>query len=357
MICGNEEAVIRRLLDSAKDAFDELCLVRAIGETPPDNTVHLALKWCKDNGKDSVFSIYENQVKGLSHVDHFAAARNLSFSLARCDYQLWLDCDDVLTPESCTGIRDCAKENGADAYTFMYCNGGNLFPRERLIRLGKGVWKNRIHETCQIASGDLCLEQNIVVLHMPLKGHRSESHTRNKTLLNLQLEDFPRHLFYLHEEHYNGRNAEEVIRTGKAALPLLEAKPEEQYEIYLNLAEFDEAGAEGWLLKALALQPWRREALAMLTQNALHGGRLNHAVSYFRQMDALPAPEPLPWTHRGLWHGWGRNYLRVRILRARGQHTQAVEEHRKHLQEDSVYAERVAQYETSEGAETITARQ
>lgn len=344
MICGNEEAVILRCLDSAKDAFDELCLVRAIGEQTPDRTEAAVFKWCFENGKELIGAEYLNQISGLQHVDNFGAARNLSFSLATGDYLLWLDCDDILTPETCAMIRTLAEENGADCYTGPYYNGGAVCPRERLIRRGAGVWKNRIHETCQIASNDLCHETNLVVFHNKPVSELKKSSTRNRKLLEITLEDFPRHLFYLHEEYFGDRNAVEIIRTGHAVLPLLKEKPEELYEVMLNLAEFEQEKAEEWLLKALALQPWRREALAMLAQNALQTGKFNHAVSYFRYMDALPAPDPLPWTHRRIWHGWGRNYLRVKILRARGQLDQAKEEHTKFL-EDPTYASQVAKFE------------
>jgi glycosyltransferase involved in cell wall biosynthesis len=51
MICGNEEAVILNCLESAKTAFEELCLVRAIGDQTADGTLDIAAKWCSENGK------------------------------------------------------------------------------------------------------------------------------------------------------------------------------------------------------------------------------------------------------------------------------------------------------------------
>lgn len=351
MITGNEAAVIVRLLNSASAAFDELCLVRAIGDRPHDDTIALAYEWCVKHGKTFHPGEYLNKVPGLQHVDDFGAARNMSFELATGDYQLWLDCDDLLTPEACASIRECAEENNADAYVFGYAKpGGSSCPRERLIRRGAGRWINRIHETCKVESGDLCLESKVVIYHAPVEGHAKDSHPRNMRLLQLTLEHADRNLFYLHEEWFlravrpdlaapePGARAQ-AIATANAALAL-SMKAEEIYEICLNMCELEPDKFEYWIFKALALQPWRREALSYLTQNALAKGNLNHAVSWFRMMDNLPRPEPLPWTHRDIWHGWGRHYLRVKILRARGQTEQAEKEHAEHMK-DPVYANAV----------------
>lgn len=355
MIAGNEAAVILRCLDSAKNAFDELCLVKAIGAQHEDKTLILAFDWCELHGKEFKAAVYLNQIPELPHVDDFGAARNKSFSLATGDWQLWLDCDDILTPESCRSLRTATvADPEVDAYLTPYTKpGGSTCPRERLIRRGSGVWKNRIHETCVIASGRTCLDNEAVVYHAPVVGHAKDSHPRNKRLLEIGLADADRHLFYLHEELYRlatqGGQPEdraEAVRTGKAALELLKDKPEECYEICLNMTELEPAQAQAWMFRALALQPWRREALAYLTQDALAAGKLDHAVSWFRQMDGLPRPEPLPWTHRDLWHGWGRNYLRVRILRARGQVDEAAIEHAKFL-EGAAYLTGVSQLETA----------
>lgn len=348
MICGNEEAIIERCLESAKGAFDELCLVRAIGENQADGTIKRATEWCKKNGKLLSSAEYTNKIPGLDHVDDFAAARNLSFELACSDWQLWLDCDDVLDIANCAGLRELAEEGRADAFAVMYAKpgGGNCL-RERLIKRGKGRWKNRIHETCQI-EGELVSDDSIQVMHTSPGNKHGSSHMRNLRLLNIALEDAPRHLFYQHEEQYRLAMKGDTslvavaIRTGKAALQLLD-KAEERYEILLNLAELEPDQALDHLNAALRLQPWRREALAYLVQNTLARNDTNSAVSYFRMMDALPKPEPLPWTHRELWHTWGRNYLRVKILHARGQADQAAAEHARFMT-DPLYAQR---FETS----------
>ncbi len=384
LIAGNEAALIIRLLNSAFNAFDELCLVVATGTEMPDQTLYMAEAWCEKHGKKFRSAYYDNTIPNLPHVDDFAAARNLSFSLATCDWQLWLDCDDLLTAADCAGIRECAEEGKADAYCFSYTKAvGGTCPRERLIRRGAGKWRGRIHETCEVASGDVVVDETIAVKHAPPAGKHKNSHERNTRLLEIALDQGPRHLFYLAQEYYHAAVKESLeeevapspvpgnagdraasenrgpsewsrpanpqgkyerlcLQIGRAALPLLDDKPEEKYEIYLNFSEIDPDRALEHLTAALLLQPWRREALAYLVQWAMAHGQLDHAVSWFRMMDNLPLPSPLPWTHRSVWYGWGRNYLRVKLLYARGQKEQADKEHAGFLQTDPDYAKRFA---------------
>src|SRR5688500_3390664 len=117
MISGNEAAIIKRCLDSAKVAFDELCLVQAIGDREGDETPQIASEWCEQNGKEYRFEKYYNE-KAFQHVDNFAAARNKSFDLATGDWLLWLDCDDYLDEINCLRIREAVKIAEHDA---LYC--------------------------------------------------------------------------------------------------------------------------------------------------------------------------------------------------------------------------------------------
>ena len=83
MIVKNEEDVLSRCLDSAKDIVDEIIIVDT-GST--DKTVEIAKEYTKN-------------VYHFKWIDDFAAARNFSFSKATKDYILWLDADDVILEE------------------------------------------------------------------------------------------------------------------------------------------------------------------------------------------------------------------------------------------------------------------
>lgn len=346
MICGNEEAIILACLESAKGAFDELCLVRAIGNREADGTLDLAAKWCSENGKECNLEEYKNE-HPLPHVDNFAAARNLSFSLASHEWILWLDCDDCLDEINCRRFRALEKEANCSAVMCKYLvekQGAEIF-RERLIRRGKGRWKNAIHETCVI-DGPVHDCPQISVFHSDHKKKNKSSAERNATILERVLEDAPRHYFYLQAELKMLGRKEDALRCAIIALAVCpENQPEWKYVILLNLSELDAESAEKHLHEAVRTQPHRREAFAYLAQKALIDGRLSDAQSYFRMMDALPLPSPLPWTHQGIWYGWARNDLYVRLLRATS-YTELAEKHHAEFSNDPEYLQGIKDSKT-----------
>lgn len=334
MICGNEAGIIEACLDSAADGFDELCLVRAVGDQTPDNTLERAADWCFKHGKEFRQAVYQN-AQQMPHVDHFGAARNRSFALATHEWILWLDCDDYLTDINVKRIREAVTQTEANAIfaTYKVEKHGAEILRERLIRNGKGRWKNAIHETC-VVEGEAVNCPQIEIFHRDHTRKNKTSAERNARILQAVLEDTPRHYFYLQAELKMLGDKEGALRAARAALALLpDDRKEERYHTLLNLSELDRANAVPWLIQAISLQPHRREAFGYLAQEALQAGDTSAAVSWFRAMDALPLPSPLPWTHQGIWYAgqWGRNLIRVKILRACGNEQLAEEEHRKNL--------------------------
>lgn len=349
MICGNEQGVILRCLESARGAFDELCLVQAIGDLKPDNTLTLAAEWCAANGKAFRHAEYKNKVP-LPHIDNFGAARQLSFDLATCDWQLWLDCDDYLDEINCARLRELSKDTQYDAYycTYVIEKHGAELLRERLIQRGKGRWKNPIHETCVVDQSKSATCDQVRIFHGDHQHKNQSSAQRNAMILEQVLNDAPRHYFYLQAEYKMlGKNAE-AKKAAKAALVLLEQeKVEERYNVLLNLAQVEPEREQEHLIAALKVQPHRREALAFLCQFSLKTGNISDSISYFRMMDALPLPSPLPWTHQGVWYGWARNFLRVKVLRVSGKTEQAEKEHAQFMQ-DLEYAAGVLKHEKGE---------
>ena len=84
MIVKNECEVLARALDGVWGLVDEI-VITDTGST--DETKKIAER-------------YTDKIYDFEWCDDFAAARNFSFSKSTCDYVMWLDADDVVTPEN-----------------------------------------------------------------------------------------------------------------------------------------------------------------------------------------------------------------------------------------------------------------
>jgi len=244
MICGNEESVILRCLDSARPAIDELCLVRAVGSLTHDGTITLANEWASVNkipfrwadyrnekicvGFDKgVIQIFSADPHTLPHVDNFAAARNISFSLATSEWLLWLDCDDYLDEINCRRIREAVSmvESEDDPFsaifaTYKVASGGAEILRERLIRRGKWSWRGEVHETCRI-DGPVVKCPQIVVFHGEHSHKDLPSAQRNVAILRETLADSGRQYFYYHNDLKLTGDKSGALKSAHAALLLL----------------------------------------------------------------------------------------------------------------------------------------
>ena len=132
MIVKNEEKVLARALGCAKKFADEIVIVDT-GST--DRTKEVAHKFC-----DKVFD--------FEWCDDFSKARNYAFSLATCDYQMWLDADDFVTEENIQKINKL-KNSSADADVFMckYVFENLTYFRERILKREKHFqWFGFVHE-------------------------------------------------------------------------------------------------------------------------------------------------------------------------------------------------------------------
>ena len=165
MIVKNEEEVLARCLDSAKDVADEIVIVDTGSD---DATIDIAKKYT-----DKVYSYRWNF--------DFAAARNYAFSLSSADYILWLDADDVLLEKDCAALQALKKtmDGSVNAYFLRYNaafdEDGNVtmyFFRERIVKRECGfAWQGRVHETLCV-SPPVRYEDGIAVTHK--KGTRKE---------------------------------------------------------------------------------------------------------------------------------------------------------------------------------------
>lgn len=155
MIVRDEEETIERCLESVTGVADEIIVVDTGSADCTREIVSL---------KDA--SLHE-----FKWVDDFSAARNFSFSLARMDYILWLDADDVLDETDRVRLVDLKRtlDPSVDVVMMRYNAGfdrnGQVtlsYYRERLLkRAGDFRWVEPVHECIEprgnIFFSDICV--------------------------------------------------------------------------------------------------------------------------------------------------------------------------------------------------------
>lgn len=344
-IAGQEESHAERFLDSFKDAFDELCLVRAIGNQPHDRTVSLCKAWCEKNGKAFKFAEYRNagwteQTNLLApvqdhlpetwkHVDDFAAARNMAWSMASHPWQMWADFDDLLVDGGARKIRLCAEVGQHDIYCFTYdiltSQQHNL--RERLFRTGLATWKNPVHETCwHDGPQRIAYEKDVVFSHEPGKG-KVRDEQRNWRIASYHTRYLKAYCHTLHQEAYykwgrskDPKDAEEATRWAEISRAC-DLAPELQMEILLNQADIvadrgdlDHALELSWA--AVRLMPYRRDPWGALCEYELRSKAPRRAVVMADIMTVFKKPQESGYPASDKYHSWQGALLQCRAIRA-----------------------------------------
>lgn len=199
MIVKNEEDTLGNLLSGVTGIFDEIIIVDTGSE---DDTIEVAQK-------------YTNKIYKYVWKDDFADARNFAFSLAECDYIMWLDADDVILPQDAKKLLslknklDGVIREVAAPYNVGFDELRNVtlsYYRERIfLRAACFKWRGRIHETIAIESG--CLYADFAVTHQ--KVHPTEK-GRNLRIFEKMIEDgevFDARstFYYARELYYNNR--------------------------------------------------------------------------------------------------------------------------------------------------------
>ena len=148
MIVKNEEKVLARCLDSVMDLVEEIIIVDT---DSVDRTKEIAAR-------------YTEKIFDFEWTDDFSAARNFSFSKASCDFQMWLDADDVFPAEEKERFLELKRTLPSETdmvamkYHTSFDKSGNPLltsTRERLIRRSRGyLWQDPVHE-CISLSGNV----------------------------------------------------------------------------------------------------------------------------------------------------------------------------------------------------------
>jgi glycosyltransferase involved in cell wall biosynthesis len=176
MIVKNEGATIERVLDCAKLFADEMIIVDT-GST--DDTV------AKAKAMGAI-------VHHFAWIDDFAAARNESFSRCTKDWIIWLDGDDVISPDNQQRILDLKRSvlnQELEAIYLRYAYPPFQQWRERIVRRdlfveGKLRWREPIHESMDgIEAQKVRYFDNISILHATPPDRHATKKDRNISIL------------------------------------------------------------------------------------------------------------------------------------------------------------------------------
>jgi hypothetical protein len=364
-ITGNEEPAVERFLTSFAEAFDELCLVRAIGCQPHDKTLSVAKDWCRKHGKGFVAGEYKNaasvpQIAPAApafpqpnepwtwpHVDDFAAARNMAWSLATCPWQFWADLDDLLVPPQdgpggAELLRLCAEANTHDQFFFTYDLRGQQESnvRERLFRTGISIWVQPVHEQCRLikevrddgSPNKGLIEPRVIFEHAP-QGEKKRDPKRNERIMEYAVRYIHAYAFELHREAFYrwqmGRDAKDAEQATKWAELAHETDclPEQRYDLLVNQAQIaavkDVEHSIDLIWSAIRINPKNRVAWGDLAGYELRAGRGGRAAMATGFMQAIPKAASSGYPQSEKYHGWEGLNLRILSLRAGGKEDQA----------------------------------
>ena len=205
MIVKNEEDVLARCLDSAKDIVDEIIIIDT-GST--DNTKNIAKE-------------YTDNVYDFLWIDDFSAARNFAFSKAISSHIMWLDADDVILEEDKQKLLKMKNEISSNVdvimlkYNTAFDENGNVtfsYYRERIIRnCTSAIWQGKVHEV--ITPFGNIIREDIAVTH---KKEKISDSKRNLNIFEKAVKEGeilnPREKFYYARELYYDSQMELAIK-------------------------------------------------------------------------------------------------------------------------------------------------
>lgn len=332
VITGNAEQYIERFLDSFQPHFDEVCIVRSIGNQEPDRTLDIAkARGCRF---DEYFNAEGNS---WPHVDDFAAARNQSFDMATGDWLMWADTDDILQGGEL--IRPTLEAIDADipvvAVPYDVTDDQLRIMRERIIRKGVVRWTSPIHEEMRFPDGTKVGETNdFQIVHMPI-GKRGANDERNVRILETIQEPTAGQRFHLAQSLRAVGRVEDAMQ---CAANLLSDSPEdlgtvERFEMFLFLAQLthDPEMRAAYCLQSVAVSPDRREGYAEMAIASLAAGKPKDAEAWARSMLAHDLPQNPPWNLRRKFYGYVAPQVLGMALRRQGQVAQADAEEINHF--------------------------
>jgi glycosyltransferase involved in cell wall biosynthesis len=168
IIVKNEIKNIPGLVEDLRQFSDEIIIV----DTGSDDGT---AEWLQEH-QDEVLKYHH-----FDWVQHFAKARNYSFSKATKDWVFWCDADDRISERLIKDLKDIKPQLDKLEYNCYYINyqfGTNVFvPRIRLLkRSDKPYWTGACHEYVVVEdkptpSYDIFDQEKSLIIHQREQGH------------------------------------------------------------------------------------------------------------------------------------------------------------------------------------------
>jgi len=326
IIVGNVESIIGRFLDHFQPLADEIIAVRAIGNQKADRT----LKICEKRGV-RISEYFNKPDCDWPHCDDFGRARNLACDMAKNEWVMWADTDDIISAESIEQIKLLLKDirdKEVDCVLMPYVvpEDGVINIRERIWRKGAGRWVNPIHECFKLKE-----DHKAVVLEHAQIVHASEPRHSSRDERNLRIiESVPEDERSISQKFHRMQSLIALDRRDDATMAAIdfvrddEAGTNEKYEAFFQLAQLsDDLQTRITMLgQALMTDPNRREAYGELAL-ALLTVEPEKALGLTKAMLALDIPQNPPWNLRRPYYGSLGVSLRGMALRANNAIAQA----------------------------------
>lgn len=339
-IMGNEEHHIERFIKAFEPIFDEIVIVRAIGNQKPDATLDIALRIAT---KPLYLSEYFNAPNlDWPHVDNFAAARQSAWDLAHGEFVMWADADDIIDQESALKLRGAVDLGNFDVLFMQYkVIGAPVLVRERVMRRGLGRWCNAVHEAVSLPPDfKRSMRMDIEVFHAPLPNKSGKPKgpagiERNLRILEHAIEPAALTYFYLHRDSMLLNKLKEAVEWGKLAIASENLTPAEKYRVYYNIgiifcSKGDMAQAESFAMNGMRFCPDRRECYCLMATCAIEQKNFKSALNWIQLAKCLMAPpqQSRPNWFEESWYGWQADLTHSFCLRKLGlvEEAQSVED-------------------------------
>lgn len=239
MIARNEARTIGRVLTRARTFCDQMVVLDTGSD---DDTVKIA--------REAGAEVYH-----AAWTEHFAEARNRSLAHCTGEWVMWLDCDDVITPEVARAISDLKHTHLDDPdigrviapYHLSWDEDGcpiDRFDRERILRRCSQLrWEGPVHEMLMGPPGMAIRTDEIFVEHRPHAANMARKEGRNLAIFArwVDLEHTSSHLLFQYacELHWADRWADAAAAFDRFLRQVAgeEDLTGEQYLAYLKAGE------------------------------------------------------------------------------------------------------------------------